>query len=83
MKEIRIVLTESMFTNICKNGFLKNGTHDISFNKNDIKSLASGNILDKESDDSLFRFILQDIGKETIIEIVKRSPIYSDIAYNL
>lgn len=83
MKEIRVVLTENMFTNICKNGFMKHGSNDLSFNKNDIKTLSSGEILDKELDNSLFRFILQDIGKETIIEIIKRSPIYSDIAYNL
>ena len=83
MKEIRVVLTENMFTNICKNGFMKHEANDSSFNKNDIKTLYSGEILDKELDNSLFRFILQDIGKETIIEIIKRSPIYSDIAYNL
>lgn len=83
MKEIRIVLTENMFTNISKSGFIRHGSTNISFNKNDIKILTSGEILDIELDDSLFRFILQDIGIETIIEIIKRSPIYSDIAYNL
>lgn len=83
MKEIRIVLTENMFTNICKNGFMRYGSSDISFSKNDIKVLTLGEILDKELDDSLFRFILEDIGMETIIEILKRSPIYSDMTYNI
>lgn len=79
MKENRIVVTETMFTNICKNGsFMRMG-----FTKAEIKTISTGQILEKEKEDELFKFALQDIGKDTIIEILKRSPIYSDLAYEL
>lgn len=88
MKEIRISLTEGMFTNICKHGFIKHqstlsGTYDVRFTRVDIKHLCSGDILEKETDDAVLKFGLQDIGSELIREIVKRSPIYSELAQEI
>lgn len=88
MKEIRHSLNESMFTTICKHGFIKHqstlsGTFDIRFNKNDIKQLSQGSIVEKDADDAILKFALQDLGLDIIREIVRRSPIYSDLAQEL
>ncbi len=83
--EIRTLLNEVMFTNICKNGFIKHkskisGTYDVRFTKVDIKNLSTGEILEKDVDDAKLKFMLEDIGIEIIKEVIKRSPIYSDLS---
>lgn len=83
-KEIRTLFTEDSFTNLCKIGCLKQhhqtiGTFDITFYKHDILSLCKGEIVTKDVSDLLYKFMLQDIGMENIIEIVKRSPIYYEL----
>ena len=40
-------------------------------------------VLEKEADDATLKFGLQDLGSELIREIVKRSPIYSDLAQEI
>ena len=87
-REIRTSLNESMFTNICKHGFIRHqstlsGTYDVSFTRIDIKHLCKGEILEKQTDDAVLKFGLQDIGSELIREIVKRSPIYSELAQEI
>lgn len=84
MKEIRNSLNETMFTNICKHGFIRHqsvlsGTFDVRFSKNDIKKLCTGKIVEKDADDTVLKFALQDIGLDIIREVIKRSPIYSDL----
>lgn len=88
MKEIRNSLNEAMFTNICKHGFIRHqstlsGTFDIRFSKNDMKQLCLGQIVEKDADDAILKFALQDLGLDTIKEVVKRSPIYSDLAQEI
>lgn len=87
-KEIKVSLNESMFTNLCKNGFIRHqstlsGTYDISFTRIDIKKLCEGEILEKQTDDAVIKLALQDLGSELIREIVKRSPIYSELAQEI
>jgi hypothetical protein len=87
-REIRTSLNESMFTNICKHGFIRHqstlsGTYDISFTRIDIKHLCKGEVLEKQTDDAVLKLALQDIGSELIREIVKRSPIYSELAQEI
>lgn len=87
-REIRILFNEDSFTNLCKMGFIKHqsptlGRFDIHFYKHDILSLTKGEIVSKDIDTELFRFMLQDIGTETIKEIVKRSPIYYELSNQL
>lgn len=84
-KEIRTLLTESAFNNLCKNGrILHNsvlsGKTDIVFTNIDIKEIISGSILEKETDDCILKFALQDIGYDMIREILKRSPIYYELS---
>jgi hypothetical protein len=87
-REIRASLNEVMFTNLCKHGFIKHqstlsGTYDVRFTRIDIKHLCSGDILEKQTDDAILMFALQDLGSEMIREIVKRSPIYSELAQEI
>ena len=84
MEEIRILLNESTFTQLCKMGFLQHKTSmfsrtDVYITKVDMVELATGKIVEKEVDGALFKIALQDIGIELIREIVRRSPMYSDI----
>ena len=85
IKEIRTVLTEEMFTHVCKVGFISIrsndfGKTDINFNKFDILQLVKGEIISKELGTEVFKFALQIIDLEMIKEIVKRSPIFSELS---
>jgi hypothetical protein len=48
-----------------------------------MKQLCKGEVLEKQTDDAVLKFGLQDIGSELIREIVKRSPIYSELAQEI
>jgi len=86
MEEKRISLSEALFTNICKMGFIKDGNFQLNFTSNEIKTLCKGEILEKTynnwGSNINYKFALQDLGFEMINEILKRSPIYSDLAGN-
>jgi hypothetical protein len=87
-REITTSLNEAMFTNICKHGFMKHqstltGAYDIRFTRVDMKQLCSGEVLEKQTDDAVLKFGLQDIGSDLIREIVKRSPIYSELSQEI
>lgn len=84
--ERRIIFNEDTFTNLCKMGFLKHqsptlGRVDIHFYKHDIIALSKGEIVSKDLDEEVFKFMLQNnIDLETVREIVKRSPIYYELS---
>jgi hypothetical protein len=86
-KEIRTVFNEVTFTNLCKSGIAKHGIDynktDVYFTKQDIKKLVSGEIVTKNENDQVFLYLLQDIGFELIKEIIRRSPIYGEMYYEL
>ena len=86
MEEKRISLSEALFTNICKMGFIKDGNFQLDFTSNEIKTLCRGEILEKTynnwGSNINYKFGLQDLGFEMINEILKRSPIYSDLSGN-
>lgn len=85
MKEIRILLNEAMFTNLCKKGYYtaveNNSKNDLYFTKEDIKLLTNGKVVSKEAsyEQTNWMFMLQDIGYDTINETLRRSPIYADL----
>ena len=87
MDEYKILLNETTFTNLCKSGYLsfqgKFGKNDVYFTKLDLKELSQGNIVTKEYTDEVVKVALQDIGAELIKEIIKRSPIYGDMYYEI
>lgn len=87
-REIRTSLNEAMFTSICKHGFMKHqstlsGTYDVRFTRVDMKQLCIGEVLEKQTDDAILKFGLQDLGSELIREIIKRSPIYSELSQEI
>ena len=84
-KEIRMLLTEYTFTNLCKAGFFMHnsptmGKTDVFVNRNDIRTLIKGEILTIPVGEEDFKVALQDIGFTMIREILKRSPLFSELA---
>lgn len=74
-----------MFTTLCKRGYYTaENKEDLFFTKEDIRLLANGKIVEKEAayGQAKFLFLLQDIGFDHINEILKRSPIFADLAGN-
>lgn len=87
MKEIRILLDEDKFINTCKSGFvtynhLIEGNFEIPITKEDVKVLATGEILSKPLERD-FKIALADLGLEYIKEIIKRSPLYGQLYYEI
>jgi hypothetical protein len=87
-REIRTSLNEALFTNICKHGFIRHqstlsGTYDVNFTRVDMRKLCKGEMLEKQTDDAVLKFALQDLGSEMIREIIKRSPIFSELAQEI
>lgn len=85
--ERKILLTEGMFTGICKIGFIRiDDDTQIPFSTREVKQLCKGEVLDKSvigwSETTTYQFLLQDISFEMINEILKRSPIFSDLSDN-
>lgn len=83
MKETRTLLTEPMFTNLCKKGYYTaESNEDLFFTKEEIRLLMNGKIVEKEASYGQVKclFMLQDIGFDHINEILKRSPIFADLA---
>lgn len=85
MEEIKILLNELTFTSLCKTGFIQYkksmfSRTDVYITKNEMVELLAGKILEKRVDGVKLMIALQDIGIDLIREIVRRSPIYSDIA---
>lgn len=83
----KITLNESNFTGVCKLGFfnfnsIESGREEISFSKRDIKLLLETGKLNKQLA-NLYEFTLSGIDFETAKEIVKRSPLYSELYYEV
>ena len=86
-KEIRTLFNEITFTNLCKSGVAKHGENytktDVYFTKEDIRKLAKGEMVTKNENNQVFLYLLQNLGIELIKEIIKRSPIYGEMYYEL
>ena len=83
MNEFKIALNEVTFTNVCKMGFIQHhtnetGTTDIFLNKNDIMKLFTEKGIVKTTN-SKFDIRVFNINDFTMKEIIRRSPIFSDI----
>lgn len=88
MEDIKIVLNEGAFTSVCKNGSIDFGRgYDksvLNISRLDMIKVALGEEISvKVFDKPLFKISLEGVQNETIKEIIKRSPIYSDIYYEL
>ncbi len=83
--ENNILLNEITFTQLCKFGHIKYYGIDIPITSRELMDICNGNILEKIhngwSNDVEFKIGI-DLNKETIKEILKRSPIYSELSNN-
>ena len=75
-----------MFTSLAKKGFLMDGNVQLQLTTRELALLCQGKILEKQHIEWAgpveYRIALQDIGFDMINEILKRSPIFSDLAGN-
>ena len=82
-----IPLNLNMFTGICKLGFFtmntSNGRVDLQFYKTDIIDLYNGKIVEKSDYSNVYSFALLKIDKVDLVETIKRSPIFMDLAETL
>ena len=82
-----IPLNLNMFTGICKLGFFTintpNGRADLQFYKTDIIDLYNGKIVNKSDYNNFYSFALLEMDKIDLIETIKRSPIFTDLAETL
>lgn len=82
-----ISLNLNMFTGICKLGFFimntPNGRSDLQFYKTDIIDLINGKIVEKSDYKKIYNFALLTMNKVDLVETIKRSPIFMDIAETL
>lgn len=84
---ISIVLNNPQFTQVCKSAFFvtntSTGRFDISFHSIDILSLCKGEFVSKNVYDKIYKFLVVGISKEDLIEIVKRSTMFSSLVEKL
>jgi hypothetical protein len=77
------VLNTPQFTQLCKTGFMTKqtpeGRSDLQFYSIDMLDLCNGKVVEKELYNETYRFQINGISNDDIREIVKRSPIYSNI----
>ncbi len=89
MNEININLNENTFTNICKLGFIKyrsidNTIDSLYLSSNDILSLYKEGILSKNINiENTLKLNTNNINGDIIKEIIKRSPVYSNLNLNI
>lgn len=86
-KSIKIGLNVILFTGICKKGFYlintPNGRIEFQFIKSDIIDLYNGKIIEKSYYEDIYKFALYIDDKVEVVNIIKRSPIFSEIAETL
>jgi hypothetical protein len=84
---INVTLNNAQFTQVCKSAFYitntPTGRFDISFHSIDIISLCKGEVVTKNVYDKIYKFFVVGINYEDIIEIVKRSTMFSSLVEKL
>jgi hypothetical protein len=87
MKEIKITLREVDFINVCKTGtIIYNTVYNkiiVYISKIEMKKLALGELLEKEVEGEVFNIKISDIDIDMVKEILRRSPIFSDLFYEI
>ncbi len=77
------ILNIPQFTQLCKTGFMTKqtpeGRGDLQFYSIDMLDLCNGKVVEKQLYNESYKFQVVGISNEDIKEIVKRSPIYSNI----
>ena len=80
---INVALNNAYFTQVCKMAFFNintpTGRFDITFNSIDMLSLCKGGVVTKQVYDKTYNFLVVGINDEDIVEIVKRSTMFSSL----
>jgi hypothetical protein len=83
-KEIRILLTEALFSQSVKTGFITYLTNEsrIEFplTSFELREMISGKVLMKKMDSQIIQVAMAEMKAEHIKEILRRSPLYSSMA---
>lgn len=82
---IRILLSEAQFSQVVKMGrvfYALNESSKIEFSLTsmDVREICKGKILVKKIEDYIVEVAIIQLPKETIREILKRTPLYSSIS---
>ena len=84
--EKRILLNDASFTSLAKKGYVIYDAKQITLTTREIALLCQGKIVEKQEMEWTgpidYKIALADIGFEMINEILKRSPIFSELAGN-
>lgn len=89
MPNIKIELDEYNFTHVCKTGYISYGHGydrvELRLTSRDMITLSNSESVIKESnmDLDIFEISLVNIEKDVIREIIKRSPIFSQLYYDI
>ncbi len=80
---VRVVLSPTQFTQVCKIGFIstqeKSGKTDLNFTSIDIIALCKGEMVEKDGYDMKYEFKLANMDQYEKREIVKRSPFFGSL----
>lgn len=89
MSNIKIELNEINFTHVCKTGSLSYGHGydriELRLTSKDMIALSNSEVVIKESNmySDIFEISIVNIEKDVIREIIKRSPIFSQLYYDI
>ena len=83
--QIRILLNEAQFSQAVKMGRIiyslsETSKIEFSLTSMDVREICQGKILMKKIEDYIFEVAMINLSKETIREILKRTPLYSSIS---
>lgn len=83
----KVSVDYNLFTHICKSGMLSDvlpsGRVDITFTSIDIRTLCEGGILEKQYYGQVYQFLVFNVSREDQVEILKRSPLFQQLAESL
>lgn len=84
-KDIKILLTESTFSQSVKMGRViyrisESSNLELPLTSMDVREICSGKILMKKIDEQVFQIAIAQMPKDLIKEILKRTPLYSSLA---
>lgn len=87
MNQKKILLNETTFTLVCKSGFIRYssnfGNIDLHLSKRDMIALFNREIVNKELQNETVSIAVMEIDAVVLKEIIKRSPVFAELYYEL
>lgn len=83
----KVAVDYNVFTQVCKMGYLAyalpTGRVEFTFTRVDIQKMCAGEIVEKEHYGKIFLFMMIGVERTDVIEILKRSPLFQQLADQL